>query len=254
MIQIRIDGRMYAAKPEETILEVARRNSIRIPALCYHEGVEPWGGCRLCLVEITKESWNGWKKIVTSCLYPVEENLIVSTSSPEVLELRAMVFELLMARCPESVVIRDLAAEYGVESTSLAVREGGDNCILCGLCTRICEKFGSAAISTVNRGINKEIRPPFEDPPVDCVGCLSCAMNCPTNAIAYEENEHGRIIWDREFELVACPVCGVKHITKAHLDFLAERKKLDPEEIAICDSCRRKSTAETFVHPFERRS
>ena len=250
MIQLKINGRTYMANEDETILDVARRNGIDIPTLCYHEGVESWGGCRLCLVEITKESWNGWTNLVTACLYPAQNELIVQTSSPDVLKFRAAVLDLLLARCPDSDVIRELAGEYGIESTSFSPREKKDNCILCGLCTRICDTLGASAIATVHRGRNKEIGAPFDEPPLDCVGCLSCAMNCPTDAISYDERNHKRKIWNREFDLISCPVCGVEHITREQADFLVSRNDLDPEEVVICDTCRRKAMADNFVNLF----
>ena len=132
MVNITINGKMVQAHEGEMLLETIRRENIDIPALCHHEAVEPYGACRLCMVEITKQEWDGWKNHVTSCLYPVEEGLIVQTHSEKVLDIRRTVLDLQLARCPNSPEIRKLAAEYGVTHTSYEEIPDGDNCILCG--------------------------------------------------------------------------------------------------------------------------
>ncbi len=142
MVRLTIDGRSIDAEKGRTILEVAREVGVEIPSLCYHPGVESFGACRLCVVEISKPGWNGGKDLVTSCLFPVEEDLIVDTRSEEVRENRKVVLDLQLARVPHSDVIRQLAAEYGVHDTSYEKREDADNCILCGLCVRVCEAVG----------------------------------------------------------------------------------------------------------------
>jgi bidirectional [NiFe] hydrogenase diaphorase subunit len=91
MVKLTIDGREIEAEKDQTILQVARDNGIDIPTLCYNESIEPYGACRLCMVEISR---NGRTRLVASCMYQVEEGLDVKTSSPRVLDNRRIILEL----------------------------------------------------------------------------------------------------------------------------------------------------------------
>ncbi len=246
MVNLTINGTVVQAEKGEMLLAVIKRQGISVPALCHHEAVEPFGACRLCMVEITKEEWDGWTNYVTSCLYPAEEGLIVLTHSPKVIELRKTLLDLQLARCPNSPEVRKLAAEYGVTQTSYEAVEDGDNCILCGLCTRICDRMGFSAISTVGRGHGKEVAPPMHKAPPDCVGCLSCAHNCPTNVIEYSNEGDILTIWDKEFELLKCSKCGKTTITKDFAKALSETRDIPMSYFEVCDDCHRKEIALTL--------
>ena len=78
-MQLTINDKQCEAAEGQTIFEVARDNGIEIPTLCHHDALEPRGACRLCVVEITHPKWPGWKKLVTSCVYPVQDGLVVQT-------------------------------------------------------------------------------------------------------------------------------------------------------------------------------
>jgi bidirectional [NiFe] hydrogenase diaphorase subunit len=248
MITITIDGIEYEAKEGSTILEVARENNIPIPALCNHEALKPWGACRLCVVELEKPEWNGKSRITASCTLPVEKEMSIKTKSEGVKKVRKTVLNLLLARCPHSKILQQLGKAYGLTKTTLKADEGRDNCILCNLCTRICAQLGANAISTVKRGSEKEIGTPFGEKPPDCIGCLSCARNCPTDTIKFEESEENRIIWERTFEMAVCVKCGAKSkLTKEQIVFFAKKSGLPEEYFAKCDDCARKETAETFA-------
>jgi bidirectional [NiFe] hydrogenase diaphorase subunit len=246
-MELTINGKKVTAEPGEFILQVARRNGIGIPTLCHHEGVPPWGGCRVCIVEISHPDWPGWSRIVTSCLYPAEDGLVVDTNSEKVRQTRAVTLDLLLARCPDSPEIQALARSYGIEETSFQKREHPDLCILCGLCVRVCQAVGAGAIATVGRGIDKMVEVPFES--VDyaaCIGCLACATNCPTHAIEFEETENSRTIWNRDFELVRCVECGEPIGTPQQLDFYAEKTGLPRSYFDKCEKCQRKEAAVGF--------
>ena len=244
MVSLTINGRVVTAEKGEMLLTVTRREGIDIPALCHHDAVEPFGACRLCMVEITKAEWDGWTNYVTACLYPVEDGLIVQTHSSKVNELRKTNLDLLLARCPNSPEIRQLAAEYGVTQTSFEEVPDADNCILCGLCTRVCERLGFKAISTVGRGHGKQVAAPLKEAPSDCVGCLSCAQVCPTNVIKYTDVDGSRTIWDKPFELIACKECGKHTITVAFADTLSTQRSIPRDYFDTCDDCRRKELSE----------
>ncbi len=186
-ITLQIDGREVKAEEGTTILKASKSVGIDIPTLCYHPALSPSGACRLCSVEIVSKGRN---KIATSCNYPVEEGLVVNTKSSDVIEVRKMLSELMLARCPNVKVIQDLAREYGVEKPRFKLED--DNCIVCGLCTRICEeRIGVSAINFVGRGVNRKVETPFQgtlDINLDvCLACGACAFVCPTGAIKLED-------------------------------------------------------------------
>lgn len=225
------------------LLDVLRREGIDVPTLCDHPALEPNGACRLCMVEITKADWDGWKKSVTSCLYPVEDGLIVYTHSPEILEIRRNILDLYLARCPNSDLIQKMAEEHGVLKTSFETLPDGDNCIMCYACTRVCEVLGKCAISAVERGHKKVIASPMGDVPPDCIGCLSCAHICPTDVIPWQDKNGTRTIWNKSFELISCKKCGKKTITRDFADYLLSKRNIPANYFDICDDCKRKDLA-----------
>jgi bidirectional [NiFe] hydrogenase diaphorase subunit len=184
MIKFTLDGNEYEVNEGTTILEVAREAGIKIPTLCHHEELSPYGACRLCLVEVTKR---GWPSIQPACLYPAQEGLEVSTDSERVIKTRKIMLELYLARSPESETIRELAHEYGVRDTRFKLKETSD-CILCGLCVRACAEISQRhAISFAHRGSKRAIQTPFGELADLCVGCKACAFVCPTHTIQIDE-------------------------------------------------------------------
>lgn len=178
-VMLRIDGLDVEADDDKTLLEAAKDAGIFIPTLCHHPALTPIGSCRLCSVEIEK---NGRKKVVTSCNYPAEEGLVVETSSPDLFSLRSMIIELLLARSPGEEKIVALARAYGISTPRFKLV--GESCILCGLCTRVCQELvGVSAISPISRGVERAVDAPYRDFSEDCMACAACALVCPTAAI-----------------------------------------------------------------------
>ncbi|MCX7716134.1 MAG: 2Fe-2S iron-sulfur cluster-binding protein [Endomicrobia bacterium] len=248
MIRLNIDNNQIEIEENKTVLEAAKSAGIDIPTLCYHPALEPYGACRLCIVEITKEQWRGWSRLVVSCAYPAENNLIVYTKSDRVIKARKFVLELLLTRCPEVETIRELACEYGINESRFAsiVQQQKDNkCILCGLCVRVCSEIvGESAISFTHRGINRKILPPFGKPSEVCTTCGACAFVCPTGAIRIEDtlSKHKVSISQAETELVKCKNCS-----KYFIPFPVSKKislKLPEfnDWLNLCPKCRRKNT------------
>lgn len=175
MISMTLNGLDVQVEEGWTILEAARFYGIDVPTLCYHEGLSSYGACRLCIVEIG-EGKNA--KIVSSCTYPVEEGLKVRTASKKVHEYRKLIVELMVARCPSSKVIQDLASRLGVTKVRFTLKN--DDCILCGLCTRMCdEQMDARAIGLVNRGKNRKVATPFDIKSDVCRTCGACIYICP---------------------------------------------------------------------------
>ncbi len=206
MVTLSINGQQVQGVDGSSILEVAREHGIEIPTLCYHEALEPYGGCRLCVVELKAPRG---PRLVASCVYPAEEGAVVETDSEIVHRSRRMTAELLLGAAPNAKVIQALAARMGVEKPRVSLSD--NNCILCGLCVRACREIvGANAISLVNRGFTKEVSPPFEIGSNACVGCTTCVFLCPTGAIKLEEVLANRSVhhWDSDFEAVACKICG----------------------------------------------
>jgi bidirectional [NiFe] hydrogenase diaphorase subunit len=241
-VKLNINGRDITAEEGKTILHVARENNIHIPTLCENEAVAPYGACRLCIVEITTA--RGRERLVTSCIYQVEEGLTVRTNTERVRNIRKMLLELLLARCPESEVIRDMAAQAGLKKTRFVKQTGNNKCVLCANCARTCEEVVSvSAISLAKRGVERELTTPFnEDYSEACIGCGSCAYSCPTGAITFEDIGDTRYIqWPHnsmEFKLKKCSVCGTYWAPEKQIEYIAKISGTQVSDYDACPDCR----------------
>jgi bidirectional [NiFe] hydrogenase diaphorase subunit len=178
-ILLQIDGKEVKAQEGMTILEAARSAGISIPTLCYHEKLEPYGGCRLCLVEVESR---GSTRLVVSCVYPVEKNLAVRTRSEKIDRIRKMILQLLLAHAPDAFDLQGLAQEYGADKNRF--EKEASFCIHCGLCVRYCAEVKKKnAVGFVDRGIRKEISFIPEIASKECWNCKECFPLCPTEAL-----------------------------------------------------------------------
>ncbi|MBT7085430.1 MAG: FAD-dependent oxidoreductase [Desulfobacterales bacterium] len=195
MVTFKLNGKKVQGEEGEYIIQVADRYGVKIPTLCHHKVLEPAGMCRLCTVEL----FDGRRsRFVTACNYPIWEGMEIHTESELVIEGRKLLVELLLSRCPDVPIIKELATEYIIEKTRF--KEENDDCILCGLCTRICEKMGSGAICLTGRGVEMEVDTPFQIQSDVCMACGACASFCPTGHITLEvinnriTNKNARLI------------------------------------------------------------
>jgi bidirectional [NiFe] hydrogenase diaphorase subunit len=195
-VSLIIDDILVKADQGTTILEAARTAGIDIPTLCSHEKLAPYGACRLCTVEIKRGQQS---QLVASCVYPVEEGLVVKTESAPVTKGRKMLLELLWARAPGIQALRKYGIKYGIT----AVKAGTDHgiipgisstrtkfeieptfCLLCGLCVRYCNEVkGKDAIGFVGRGTEREVVFFPELATNGCSQCEDCYPLCPTGTL-----------------------------------------------------------------------
>jgi bidirectional [NiFe] hydrogenase diaphorase subunit len=176
-ILLQIDGKEVGAREGMTVLEAARSVGISIPTLCHHEKLEPFGGCRICIVEVEVR---GWTRLVVSCIYPVAENLVVRTRTEKVDRIRKMILELLLAHAPDSPELQNLAKAYGADRDRF--EKEASFCIHCGLCVRYCAEVKKKnAVGFIDRGIRKEISFIPEISARECWDCKECFELCPTS-------------------------------------------------------------------------
>ncbi|MBL8057855.1 MAG: (2Fe-2S)-binding protein [Anaerolineales bacterium] len=192
MIQLTIDDRRVTVAEGRTLLEACREHGFPVPTLCYHPALKPYGGCRLCVVEVAQPPPPGDARprparLAAACTYPCEPGLVVRTNSEAVQRSRRLTAELLLAGAYQSPEMWALAKSLGVEQVRFQLPEA-DNCVVCGLCVRACQEIvGVSAISLIKRGMAKQVSPPFEIASAACLGCGTCVLICPTGVLRLED-------------------------------------------------------------------
>ncbi|MDD3580833.1 MAG: 2Fe-2S iron-sulfur cluster-binding protein [Desulfobacca sp.] len=249
MIHLTVNERPVTVPAGARLLQAVRAAGVALPTLCYHEGLAPYGACRLCLVTLTSPPP---AKLVAACVHPAVAGMIVNTETPEAVASRRLAVELLLSRCPQSEVIKNLAAAMGVRESRFPVSppEGEmDLCVLCGLCVRVCqEAIGANAIGFVGRGGNRKVSTPFELHSEACLGCGACAEICPTGAIRLENRGPVRILytWHTRVELHPCPQCG-RFFAPQAMAFLPQKFPEIDSLWRLCPECRQQRAARQWV-------
>jgi NAD-dependent dihydropyrimidine dehydrogenase PreA subunit/ferredoxin len=238
---LQIDGKPVSVPEGTTILEAGRKVGIEIPTLCHHPALEPYGVCRVCIVELKR---GRRVRVVTACNFPIEEDgLEVTTNSDRIRKDRRTVIELLLARCFDSPAIREFAARFGVHDTDLE-KTSGEECILCGLCVNVCrDLIGQAAIGFESRGADRKTATPFGEPSEDCIGCGACVYVCPTGCIKMEDLPEERMIdrWMSLMPFFKCLKCGKAFGSVRQLELLKNRQPLAQSYFEMCPECRARS-------------
>lgn len=252
MIKIRINGKEIEAREGESILQCARREGFYIPTLCHHDALKPYGGCRLCVVEL-KNGNSG--KLVSSCMYKVEEGLNIETDSEKVKSARKFIAGLLLVDGKDVPRLKEIAGELGVKRDNRLVPKN-ESCILCGLCIRVCREIvGVCAIDYAGRGYGKKVASPYFKKSSACIGCGTCFYVCPTGAVKLHDIEKGenmavsgneniegpaRIIenWKAGFKMASCKKCGRSIGPSAIIDFIESKTKAEKSATEVCFMCR----------------
>lgn len=239
-ITLTIDGKACKGAEGNTILEVARRNDVYIPTLCFLEGLTPIGSCRMCVVEVEKNP-----KMLTACTTPAQDGMVVHTQTEKLREYRRQMLELIFAGrnhfcmyCSQSgdCELQDLAIEHGMDSvrypflyaafdndaTHRDIQVDHNRCILCLRCIRVCaEKVGTHTLDLQKRGWNATIVADLGrrlGESSTCTTCGACAQVCPTGTITLREFAYRgrRKDCDDAVESV-CPLCSVGCRIKAYV-------------------------------------
>jgi bidirectional [NiFe] hydrogenase diaphorase subunit len=243
LVKTTIDGREMEVERDRWALDVVREMGIAIPTLCHHPALEPYGACRLCVVEVTKGKWT-W--LTTSCDLPIREGLSIRTDTDAVRESRKMSLELLWARAPRAESIAKLARELGLEKPRFTVRNELGKCILCGLCVRVCEQLvGASALSFCKRGAARRVNTPFAKASESCIGCNACVALCPTGHIRVVDKGDTRDLetWQTALEMIRCDVCGQGYTPVRQFEYIQAKLGRAVRLEKICPRCQRRNTA-----------
>jgi bidirectional [NiFe] hydrogenase diaphorase subunit len=221
VVTLTIDGQDLSAREDETIIEVARDNRIPIPSLCYLEGLSIWGGCRLCMVEVT-----GSNRLLAACSTRVAEGMVISTNTEKLHRYRRTIVELLFAernhvcsvcvsnghcelqglaqRCGvDHVQVPYRSAAYPVDSSHEMFRLDHNRCILCTRCVRACDEIeGAHTWDVMGRGTDCRVITDLNRPWGEsdtCTGCGKCVQVCPTGALVKQGTSVGEMTKDLHF-------------------------------------------------------
>ncbi len=245
-MKIIMDGNEVAATSGQTILEVARANGVRIPTLCHNDALEPAAMCRLCTVEVDE---GRGPRLVTACNYPLRRDAQVFTNSERVRAGRKLIIEMLYTRCRGSELLEELGREYGADFTRFAPND--KQCIMCGLCARVCERVGGKTLTLSGRGVEITVATAFDRASEFCIACGACARICPVQTIKMidEDGERRILVQGREasrVKLIECVSCGKRFGPVLDLKEINERagdSKVPPPNQGVCPECSRRNLA-----------
>lgn len=226
MVDFTINNKSVSAPEGTSVLEAIRKLGISIPTLCYDKRLKPYGGCRLCIVEI-----EGVSRPISSCTTPVAQDMVVTTHSPRLYRLRRTIVELLLSDHPKDCMVcaqagdcmlQELAYFYGLRKLRFQgetrkykmsdanpfIMRDMEKCVLCGKCVQVCDHvMGINAIEFAYRGLASKISTPFEKD-LDCEFCGQCVSVCPTGALTHKVWFGESRMKDVKFTDTVCPYCG----------------------------------------------
>ncbi len=240
MTKIFIDGQEAQACDWENVIQVARRYGLTtIPSLCYHPALKTEASCRMCVVEV-----EGLKTVLTTaCTLKVKDGLRVRTDTEAVRISRKETLSLLLKRSPDSLLLQEWAREYNLDvpgKTEVATDENLD-CILCGLCVRVCALLGLEALQFIDKGKNRRVKLIIGEGNSPCIGCRACEWLCSLQGV-HSRNPSGLQeveIWRSSLPEAFCASCGQAYATQAAVTFVKVKVPASKARINLCPQCKR---------------
>jgi formate dehydrogenase major subunit/formate dehydrogenase alpha subunit len=230
-ITLTIDGKTVDAEPGQSILDVARKNDVYIPTLCYHKDLTPTGNCRVCVVEVEKQRF-----LQAACATKVYDGMRIATHSDRVMQSRRSVLSWMLANHPQDCLVcdasgscelQDLAYDYNIDVPEWGskgkrylvnsdpnpfVRVDFNKCILCRRCVLACAEIqGRYVWGVANRGFEEKIIAGADTTMLEarCESCGQCVAYCPTGALS-DKMSYG---FGRAHQIhkvnTTCAYCGV---------------------------------------------
>jgi len=225
-MNLTINNKKIAVPAGSTILEAAQSAGIHIPTLCYYKRLSPYGGCRVCIVQV-----EGIPRLVASCTTPASEGMVVRTDSEQIRKIRKTVVELMLSNHPNECMLceqngrcelQDLAYEFGlkeirfqgersryeIENRNPMIERDYNKCILCGRCVRVCDEVQAVgAVDFSKRGFHAEIASEF-DGVLNCEFCGNCVEACPVGALTGKISRFKGRPWEAKKVKTVCNYCG----------------------------------------------
>lgn len=229
-VRLSINGKEVAGEKGQTILEVALKNGIQVPYLCYHPRVSRTGACRICIVRVNETM------LKTSCTEPVMDGMRVVTEDDEIVEIRKGILKLLLAEGDHNCLYCDANGEcelqalihrYNIEQmpdeyprrnrvidyeTSEGLKRNENRCVLCGRCVKACAEIQVSNVwNFTDRGSHTHLTSDLFEKIGDssCVKCGTCVQLCPTGALSFQTVLGRGQAWELEKESSICIYCGV---------------------------------------------
>ncbi len=229
IINIKINGKRVACSKDTTILKAAEKAGVVIPTICYDKRLDPYGGCRLCSVEV-----KGIERLLTACTTPVSEGMEIKTESRKIKRVRKRLVSLMLSNHPNdcmkceasgSCTLQNLSYEYKVDGSeyggtrwNLPIRQANpfityepNKCIVCGRCVRICNEVVMAGtIDFTGRGFNTVPDTAFRTARAlsNCEFCGQCVSTCPTGALSDKRGRGKGRIHELKKVRTTCGYCG----------------------------------------------
>ncbi|OGI26546.1 MAG: formate dehydrogenase subunit alpha [Candidatus Melainabacteria bacterium RIFOXYA12_FULL_32_12] len=232
---IYIDGKEIKAQKGENLLNVALKNGISIPNLCYHKNLSPTGACRMCIVKV-----EGMRGYMASCTVNINDGMKITAFDDELEQVRKTTLEMLLSNHNDDCInctrdgdceLQDLAFRYDLGKSQRTLKSLVENtecyndlsspvldydaskCIQCERCVKACyEMQGKGVLSLAGRGINTHINAGWQEwKTSECDGCGQCVQSCPTGAIV-QKPISGIRVRKKDIEkkvTTTCPYCGV---------------------------------------------